>query len=670
MKSRFSSDALALALFALPALCGGCLLPVAAAERVALVIGIDAYDLLPNEAQLSVAVSDATLMAETLASIDPPFEVDLVTDVGWREAQVRFDRFLSRASGAECALVYFAGHGVEYHGENFLLVRDSDISDISADVERMKRRLGAAGLSLQSWVDSLDGTGASVKVVILDCCRDNPLQVRDASGRRSLVGSSHGLAQVTPPSGTLISYSADAGQQANDGLFTEILAKQISTPGRSILQVFAATREEVGEISGQWAAEDAARGLPVASRRVRHEPAEYNKLNLSGLEFRFSRGAAWEAVEISDGTAEMAEDEIQRRALVLAEKLAEKRLATVGGDADEMAKVRAELEEARRALAESGGIGMARRGGEELGSDATMSRALADGESAFHSARGMEGSRAGEAREFGGIEMHWCPPGEFRMGSPESEPGRDPDERQRQVTLTRGFWIARTETTQAQWERAMGTCAAQQRDKGNAHGEITAVGPGVAAYFVSWDDAWEWVATMNRLHPLPEGWRWTLPTEAQWEYACRAGSETAVYSGPIEILGQNHAPALDAIAWYGGNSSVGYEGPGRDTSAWNEKQYPGGVAGTREVGGKVPNAWGLHDMIGNLWEWCADWYGEYQGDEVADPTGPPSGTLRVARGGSWDGIARFGRSATRSKSAPGMRYGYLGFRAVVVPPGS
>jgi hypothetical protein len=286
-----------------------CFAPVlSAAEggRLAFVVGVDQYENLPPEAQLSVAVSDARRMKETLESLDPPFTVRMVADGDVRGVESAFDAFLDEAKGAECALVYFAGHGVEYHGANFLLVKDTSVSDISADVERMKRRLSTEAISLQGWVDSLDGTRAQVKVVILDCCRDNPLKAEDGSGTRAVVGASRGLAQVTPPSGTLISYSADAGQRANDGLFTEVLANNLKTPGLSILKVFAKTREEVREISTAWAEEDASRGLAPDSRRSRHEPAEYNKLNLAGTDFAFTRG-----VPVA-GKAEGAEAEIER----------------------------------------------------------------------------------------------------------------------------------------------------------------------------------------------------------------------------------------------------------------------------------------------------------------------------------------------------------------------
>ncbi|HRQ88871.1 MAG TPA: formylglycine-generating enzyme family protein, partial [Bacteroidia bacterium] len=279
---------------------------------------------------------------------------------------------------------------------------------------------------------------------------------------------------------------------------------------------------------------------------------------------------------------------------------------------------------------------------------------------------GMDGSRAGEVREFGGIAMVWCPAGSFTMGSPVDEPGRDDSETQHEVKLTRGFWLAKTETTQGQWAGAMGSDVASLKaggEKDKTLGGVNATGSQVAMYFTSWDGCQKWLAEMNRKHPLPEGWKWSLPTEAQWEYACRAGSAAALPTGAIQIKGENNAPALDGIAWYGGNSSVGYkEDTGYDTKDWTEKQYPGGIAGVREVGLKEPNAWGLHDMIGNVVEWCSDWYGDYPSGSVTDPVGASSGSYRVARGGSWFSNARYCRSAARSGGTPDNRNYNLGFR--------
>jgi formylglycine-generating enzyme required for sulfatase activity len=134
---------------------------------------------------------------------------------------------------------------------------------------------------------------------------------------------------------------------------------------------------------------------------------------------------------------------------------------------------------------------------------------------------------------------------------------------------------------------------------------------------------------------LPEGYEYTLPTEAQWEYACRAGT-TGLYAG---------SGNLDAMGWFTGNSG-------------NQ---------THPVAQKQANAWGLYDMHGNVWEWCRDWYSHYPGGSVRDPTGPSSGSVRVDRGGGWSSVPRRCRSAFRLGNVPGVRYLNLGFRLALAP---
>lgn len=178
----------------------------------------------------------------------------------------------------------------------------------------------------------------------------------------------------------------------------------------------------------------------------------------------------------------------------------------------------------------------------------------------------------------------------------------------------------------------------------------------------------------------PSGWtggcsridRGAGSSEAQWEYACRAGTETATYGGLIEIFGERNAPVLDAIAWYGGNSGKDFElEDGYDSSGWEETQYPHTKAGTRPVALKNPNPWGLYDTLGNVWEWCADhWHGSYEGAPTdgsawLDPDAESS-ARRVLRGGSWNLPARYVRAAYRVRYEPVHRGANLGFRCARV----
>ena len=297
------------------------------------------------------------------------------------------------------------------------------------------------------------------------------------------------------------------------------------------------------------------------------------------------------------------------------------------------------------------------------------------------------------------LTMKWCPAGTFAMGSPTTEEGRHDDERQHQVTLTKGFWLGETEVTQGQWKKLMDgetvvdlarkglrddtvyNIAGKQQtlreywgmsrdgDPMNRCGDLK---DDVPVYNVSWNEAVEFCRRLTQRERaagrIPDGYEYRLPTEAEWEYASRAGTTTALPNGrDIHILGQNNAPVLDDIAWYGGNSSVGFNGRGFDTSGWPEKQYPGGRACARDVKGKQANRWGLYDMIGNVWEWCNDWYGDYPYGSVSDPIGSATGAYRASRGGSWGNYARDCRCANRAGGSPGFRDYGLGFRVALAP---
>jgi len=228
-----------------------------------------------------------------------------------------------------------------------------------------------------------------------------------------------------------------------------------------------------------------------------------------------------------------------------------------------------------------------------------------------------------------GMKLKLIPAGEFSMGSPESEEGRSSDEGpQHRVRITRPFYLGVHEVTQTEYERMMG----------NNPSHFKAASLPVEN--ASWDDAIEFC---RKLSALPEersaGRVYRLPTEAEWEYACRAGSTTQYCFGDDEN-------GLDEYGWFSNNSQ----------------------SRTHPAGGKNANAWGLCDMHGNVWEWCADWYGRdfYGNSPTDDPTGPASGSLRVDRGGGWDGVAGSCRSASRDGYWPVSRYIVLGFRVALV----
>ena len=229
--------------------------------------------------------------------------------------------------------------------------------------------------------------------------------------------------------------------------------------------------------------------------------------------------------------------------------------------------------------------------------------------------------------------------GRFQMGSPVSELGRDNDEKQHWVTLSRDYWLGETEVTQGQWMAVMGDNPSWFKKGDNYPVEN-----------VSWNDAMEFCDKLNQQYKgkLPSGYKFSLPMEAQWECACRAGTTTALNNGKDLTVAEGECANLDEVGWYDENSG----GP------------------THPVAQKKPNAWGFYDMHGNVWEWCSDRYDERYGcnnSDVTDPQGPSSGSCRVYRGGGWFDFVRGCRAAYRDFNTPTLRFSSLGFRLALVP---
>ena len=225
------------------------------------------------------------------------------------------------------------------------------------------------------------------------------------------------------------------------------------------------------------------------------------------------------------------------------------------------------------------------------------------------------------------MEFVWIEPGEFMMGSPASEIGRDDDETQHRVTLTKGFYLGKYEVTQGQWEEVMGTTPWIGQ-------EYVQANPNHPAVYVSWDDA---QAFISKLNAAAGKQIYRLPTEAEWEYAARAGTTTRWSFGDDESQVVNYA-------WY-------YENTG---NAGKDFAQP--------VGTKLPNPWGLYDMHGNVFEWCQDWYADNPASAQIDPEGPSTGSHRVMRGGAFFSLAQSVRSARRHIIFPGGRDSGVGFR--------
>jgi len=234
----------------------------------------------------------------------------------------------------------------------------------------------------------------------------------------------------------------------------------------------------------------------------------------------------------------------------------------------------------------------------------------------------------------------WIKPGAFTMGSPATEPDRNTNEGpQMLVTISRGFWMSKYETTQAEYLAVTG--ANPSLFKGEAQRPVEQV---------AWSDATNYCAKLTvrerAAGRLPAGYAYRLPTEAEWEYCCRAGTTTATAFG--NSLSSTQAN-FDGNFPYGGAA----QGPNLKT--------------TTLVGSYAPNAWGLYDMHGNVYEWCLDWDDSYPGGSVSDPQGPASGADRILRGGCWYSYGIYCRAANRGDYWPGHGNGDVGFRPVLAP---
>jgi formylglycine-generating enzyme len=225
-----------------------------------------------------------------------------------------------------------------------------------------------------------------------------------------------------------------------------------------------------------------------------------------------------------------------------------------------------------------------------------------------------------------GMKFTWIPPGSFVMGSPKEEKQRGDNETQHKVTLTKGFYLGVYTVTQEQWKEVMGNNLSEFKGEKNLPVET-----------VSWDNCQEFIKKLKEKDKKP----YRLPTEAEWEYSCRAGTTTPFHFG--ETISTDQAN-------YRGNFIYG---DGKKGVVRNK---------TTPVGSFPANAWGLHDMHGNVFQWCQDWHDDYPQKDVVDPQGPEAGDLRVMRGGSWNGDPGNCRSAYRGGYVPGRHLSLIGFR--------
>ena len=579
------------------ALAGG---PAQAERRLALSVGIDVYDHLPAHEQLKKAVNDARAMGAALRELG--FEAAVEEDVPKLAFTRAWQKFLNRLEPGDTAALFFAGHGVEIAGLNYLLPRD--VPKVQPGEDKV---LAEASIRFNGLMDDLREKKVRVALLIVDACRDNPF--RDGSSRS--VGGTRGLARIEPAEGSFVMYSAGAGEQALDRLpgadqspnsvYTRTLLSILPTPGLSVQDIAIRVRRQVAE---------AAR---TAGRK--QTPAYYDQLL---GDFILKAGAAaeakpavvpapqtseverdWAAVKDTSSVA-MLEAFTARHKGTFQASLAEVRVAEIK-----------RIEEAKKvALAKPAEPAVA------VAPDA----ALTPGRSFRDCAECPE--------------MVVVPAGSFMMGSPEGELGREADEGpQHRVIIARPFAVGQFEVTFAEWDAcvAAGGCSHRPDDGGWGRGNRPVIN-------VSWNNITEqYLPWLSR----KSGKTYRLLTEAEWEYAARAGTTTPFWWG--SSISTNQAN-YDGNYTYGGSKGE-----------YRQK--------TLAVDSFAPNRWGLYNVHGNVWEWVQDCWSAYNGapsDGSAQTTGDCG--RRVLRGGSWSNLPRDLRSAIRDGNSPSGRNYLVGFR--------
>ncbi|HEY5868890.1 MAG TPA: SUMF1/EgtB/PvdO family nonheme iron enzyme [Candidatus Tectomicrobia bacterium] len=516
-------------------------------RRTALVIGNAAYESGP----LRNPVNDAADIAAALQRLG--FDVSLLRDAKMRAMEEAIETFSQKLRKGGVGLFYFAGHGLQVAGENYIVPIGARISreqDVRFETVQVGRVLGG-----------MEDAGNDVNLIILDACRDNPF----ARSFRS--GAQRGLAVSSAVRGSLMAYATAPGKTAADGdgrngVYTQQLLKYITAPGMKVEDVFKRVRLSV---------EDATNG----------QQTPWETTSLRG-DFYFTG---------PDGAAASAA------------------MATPSPSSS-----------SGKSRPSSGDTSSPQTGIRPLsnpsGSQPQLGPQVAVGIYPPTVQTPAPTPSLQTQRNSLGMELVRIHPGEFMMGA---EKGDSDEKPVRKVTISKPFYLGKYEVTQAQWQDVMGTNPSHFKGDPNRPVER-----------VSWKMVQEFISKLN----AREGHsRYRLPTEAEWEYAARAGSTTKYSFGDDDAQ-------LEQYAWYNKNDK----------------------GTTHPVGQLQPNAWGLYDMHGNVWEWVHDWRGPYTGGQEVDPQGPVTGNAKGYRGGGWGYGAVRCRSTDRSYDSPDYIYGTHGFR--------
>ncbi len=676
---RLSSFALAMLALAqvFAGLPGAAPASAATGSRMALIVGNSAYRHLPA---LDNPANDARALDARLRQLG--FDTILKLDATARDLNRAVYDFAGRVQPGGVAVVFYAGHGIDSGGRNYLIPVDAQLE---RDVD-----LRTDAMVVDEVLEALRAVRAAVTVVMLDACRDNPLPKKVRSGSR-------GLARVTAPSGTLIAYAARPGEVAQDGdpggngVFTGELLKALGQPGLTLEEVFkqvaVGVRARTGGSQEAWAeglitgefyfVEPQVASAPVAAVPSAAIPAQ-------AFDPRSTENLFWASIKDSDRPGDYEaylrkypEGTFADLARVRLSALKERQVASVAPASPvaptgpsivalDAGYVTVTASNLRSEPATDGTrlatlpAGTAVRVTGKLADGSWVRIAHAGGVAWVWGELVAPAGSAPAAKPVVGVspqsrnpgdvfqdcadcpEMVVLPQGSFTMGSPSGEEGRyDNEGPQHQVRIGYGLAVGKYEGTFEEWDACVsaGGCSHRPGDNGWGRDRRPVID-------VSWDDAQAYVGWLSR----STGQHYRLLSESEWEYAARGGTTTRFYWG--EDLGERE------ICGYA-------NGAGSEASiAWKNTSCRDGSAKTARVGSYRANGFGLHDMLGNVWEWVGDcWNGSYA-------AAPDDGSAwergdcgrRVLRGGSWVYRPGYLRAASRYRDGSGSRSFYGGFR--------
>ena len=553
-------------------------------RRVALVIGNGSYkhsDIMPR---LSNPTNDADDIAEALRQFG--FDVVAKKNLSKEEMESAIADFGRRSANSDAALFYYAGHGLQVKGHNYLVPVDAKM-DTEAQVPYRS-------VDVNQLLDEMENSKSRVNIVMLDACRNNPISGNFRSG------ATRGLAAPTSsPKGTVIVYATDPGNVAADGtgrngLFTAGLLTAFKGDDLSLFGVLTKASEEVEQATGQ-------KQTPYING-----PATVQK------NFSFTPGKSQVAMAPWPHQPPARVEPLPERPTSLDDMIADSE-ATKRAKTERTEKIKADVAKYRKIITSR--LELKQTAWDALVSSYPEARSVPVGNiGKLLKTLGM-GNFADPTI---GMEFVVVPEGCFLMG--DSKGNGSSDEKPLHQVCLDAFSIGKYEVTQGQWTRVMGSNPS----------EFVSCGDNCPVEQVSWNDVQQFISRLNS----QSGTNYRLPTEAEWEYACRAG-------GAEEYCGSND---INAVAWCSGNSG----------------------SQTHPVGQKQANGWGIHDMSGNVWEWINDWYDKnyYSSSPQSNPQGASSGSSRVVRGGSWARSTTYVRASARNPGSPSGRIDFIGFRLV------